>query len=100
MLEPVEKVFGEKLYMLCQFKINGKKVFESDVQQCHQDYGTWINNDMMPEPKVMNVAIFLDDANQYNGPMKFIPGSHKHGVLKVGHDLTTQAIPCERLTIN
>ena len=55
---------------------------------------------MMPEPKAMNVAIFLDDANQYNGPMKFIPGSHKHGVLKVGHDVTTQAIPCERLTIN
>ena len=79
MLEPVEKVFGEKLYMLCQFKINGKKVFESDVYQWHQDYGTWINNDMMHEPKAMNVAIFLDDANQYNGPMKFIPEATSMG---------------------
>ena len=44
---------------------------------------------MMPEQKAINVAIFLDDANQYNGPLMFIPGSQKYGVLKAGHDLTT-----------
>ena len=74
---------------LHQFKSNGKMAFKSDVKQCHQDYGTWINNDMMPEPKAMNVAIFFDDANQYNGPLIFVLGSHKHEVLKAGHDLTT-----------
>ncbi len=61
--------------------------------QWHQDYGTWINDDMMPEPRAMNVAIFLDDVNQYNGPLMFIPGSHKRGVLKAGHDLTTTSYP-------
>ena len=92
MVRPVEQVFGEKLYMH-QFKINGKMAFEGDVWQWHQDYGTWINDDMMPEPRAMNVAIFLDDVNQYNGPLMFIPGSHKRGVLKAGHDLTTTSYP-------
>ena len=75
--------------MLDQFKINGKMAFEVDVKQSHQEYGTWINNDMMPEQKAINVAIFSDDVNQYNGPLMFIPGSQKYGVLKAGHDLTT-----------
>ena len=63
MVRPVEQVFGEKLYMH-QFKINGKMAFEGDVWQWHQDYGNWINDDMMSEPRAMNVAIFLDDVNQ------------------------------------
>ena len=47
---------------------------------------------MMPEPRAMNVAIFLDDVNQYNGPLMLIPRSQR-GVLKVGHDLTTTSYP-------
>ena len=47
MIEPVEELLGEKLYMH-QFKINGKMAFEGDVWQWHQDYGTWLNDDMMP----------------------------------------------------
>ena len=36
------------LYMH-QFKINGKMAFDGDVWQWHQDYGTWKNDDLMPE---------------------------------------------------
>jgi len=86
MVEPVEDLFGEKLYMH-QFKINGKMAFEGDVWQWHQDFGTWLNDDMMPEPRCMNVAIFLDDVNEFNGPLMFIPGSHKKGVVEAKHDL-------------
>jgi ectoine hydroxylase len=92
MIEPVENLFGEKLYMH-QFKINGKMAFEGDVWQWHQDYGTWLNDDLMPEPRCMNVAIFLDDVNPYNGPLMFIPGSHKKGVVDAKHDLTTTSYP-------
>ena len=60
-----------------QFKINGKMAFEGDVWQWHQDYGTWKNDDLMPTERAMNVAIFLDDVNEFNGPLMFIPGSHK-----------------------
>src|SRR5262249_23685126 len=40
MIEPIEQIFGEKLYMH-QFKINAKAAFTGDVWQWHQDYGTW-----------------------------------------------------------
>jgi ectoine hydroxylase len=92
MIEPVEDLFGEKLYMH-QFKINGKMAFEGDVWQWHQDYGTWLNDDMMPTERAMNVAIFLDEVTEFNGPLMFIPGSHKKGVVNAKHDLTTTSYP-------
>ena len=92
MVEPVQDLFGEALYMH-QFKINGKMAFEGDVWQWHQDYGTWKNDDLMPTERAMNVAIFLDDVNEFNGPLMFIPGSHKKGVIDAKHDLTTTSYP-------
>jgi len=41
----------------------------------------------------MNIAIFLDAVNEFNGPLMFIPGSHKEGTLAAGHDLTTTSYP-------
>ena len=76
-----------------QFKINGKMAFDGDVWQWHQDYGTWKNDDLMPEARAMNVAIFLDEVNEFNGPLMFIPGSHKLGVLDAAHDVTTTSYP-------
>jgi ectoine hydroxylase len=92
MIEPVEQLFGEDLYMH-QFKINGKQAFDGDVWQWHQDYGTWRNDDQMPEARAMNVAIFLDEVNEFNGPLMFIPGSHKLGVLDAEHDTSTTSYP-------
>jgi ectoine hydroxylase len=92
MVEPIEAIFGEKVYMH-QFKINGKMAFDGDVWQWHQDYGTWKNDDAMPEARAMNVAIFLDEVNEFNGPLMFIPGSHKLGVLEAGHDTKTTSYP-------
>ncbi len=92
MIKPVEQLFGEKLYMH-QFKINGKAAFDGDVWQWHQDFGTWVNDDLMPEPRAMNVAIFLDEVSEFNGPLMFIPGSHRLGVIAAGHDVTTTSYP-------
>ena len=92
MVKPVEQLLGEEVYMH-QFKVNGKMAFEGDVWQWHQDYGTWKNDDLMPTERAMNVAIFLDDVNAYNGPLMFIPGSHKKGVVDAKHDLTTTSYP-------
>ena len=92
MVEPVMQLFGESVYMH-QFKINGKAAFEGDVWQWHQDYGTWHRDDLMPEARAMNVAIFLDEVNEFNGPLMFIPGSHKAGVLPAGHDTSTTSYP-------
>jgi ectoine hydroxylase len=92
MVGPVQSILGEKLYMH-QFKINGKAAFNGDVWQWHQDYGTWLNDDGMPEARAMNIAIFLDDVTEFNGPLMFIPGSHKKGVVDAKHDLTTTSYP-------
>lgn len=92
MIEPVEQLFGEPVYMH-QFKINGKQAFDGDVWQWHQDYGTWKADDDMPEARAMNVAVFLDDVNEFNGPLLFIPGSHKGGAIDASHDTSTTSYP-------
>ena len=97
MIEPVRQIFGDDLYMH-QFKINGKQAFDGDVWQWHQDYGTWKNDDLMPEARAMNVAIFLDEVGEFNGPLMFIPGSHKQGVLDARHDTSTTSYPLWTIT--
>ena len=92
MVEPVTQLFGEDVYMH-QFKINGKVAFDGDLWQWHQDYGTWQADDLMPEPRAMNIAIFLNEVNEFNGPLMFIPGSHKLGVVDAAHDTTTTSYP-------
>ncbi|MDQ0590310.1 phytanoyl-CoA dioxygenase family protein [Variovorax paradoxus] len=92
MVGPVMDLFDEEVYMH-QFKINGKMAFEGEVWQWHQDYGTWLNDDLMPTERAMNVAIFLDEVTEHNGPLMFIPGSHRKGVVDAKHDLTTTSYP-------
>lgn len=92
MIEPVTQIFGEQVYMH-QYKINGKQAFDGDVWQWHQDYGTWKADDDMPEARAMNVSVFLDEVNEFNGPLLFIPGSHKLGAIDASHDLSTTSYP-------
>ena len=102
LLEPVMQILDGRVYMH-QFKINAKAAFDGAVWQWHQDYGTWQRDDDMPEPRAMNIAVFLDDVTAANGPLLLIPGSHKLGVLEAGHDLETTTYPLwclERETVS
>ena len=92
LIEPARQILGDDVY-IHQFKINGKAAFDGDVWQWHQDFGTWFNDDDMPDARAMNVALFLEEANEFNGPLMFIPGSHKGGVLNAGHDTQTTSYP-------
>lgn len=92
LIEPVMQILDGPVYMH-QYKINAKVAFDGEVWQWHQDYGTWKRDDDMPEPRAMNIAVFLDDVTAANGPLLFIPGSHKRGVLQAGHDLETTSYP-------
>jgi ectoine hydroxylase len=92
LIHPVEQLLGEQLYMH-QYKINAKAAFEGDVWQWHQDYGTWARDDGMPEPRAMNIAVFMDEVMPINGPLMLVPKSHKQGVLSAGHDLETTSYP-------
>ena len=89
---PVMQILGEEVYMH-QFKVNAKAAFDGAVWQWHQDYGTWSRDDEMPEPRAMNVALFLSEVNEFNAPLLFIPGSHKGGCLEAAHDTATTSYP-------
>ena len=44
-----------------QFKINFKAAFGGDLWPWHQDFVFWDEEDGMPSPKALNVAVFLDE---------------------------------------
>jgi ectoine hydroxylase len=92
LVDPLQQIFKEQVYVH-QFKLNAKAAFEGDVWQWHQDYGTWARDDGMPEPRAMNIAVFLDEVFPFNGALMLIPKSHKHGTLQAGHDRATTSYP-------
>jgi ectoine hydroxylase len=92
LVDPVMQLLDGPVYMH-QYKVNAKAAFDGEVWQWHQDYGTWKRDDDMPEPRAMNIAVFLDDVTAANGPLLFLPKSHKLGVIDAGHDLETTSYP-------
>jgi len=82
MLELGRRLVDDDVYVH-QFKINVKAAFGGDVWPWHQDYVFWLKEDGMPTPRVTNLAIFLDEVNEFNGPLCLIPGSHRGGVVDV-----------------
>ena len=92
LIEPVMQLLDGPVYMH-QYKINGKAAFNGDVWQWHQDYGTWARDDLMPQPRAMNIAVFLDEVTEFNGPLYLIPRSHRQGVIEAGHDALTTSYP-------
>ena len=92
LVDPAMQMLGGEVY-IHQFKVNAKAAFTGDVWQWHQDYGTWKADDDMPEARAMNLAVFVDEVNEFNGPLWFIPKSHKKGAIEAKHDLTTTSYP-------
>jgi len=91
-VNPTKQLLGGDVY-IHQFKINAKAAFDGDLWQWHQDYGTWKNDDGMPEGLALNVGLFLDDVTQFNGPLNLIPRSHRDGYIDSSHDVTTTSYP-------
>ena len=79
-VEPARALLGGDVYVY-QSKLNVKSPFVGEVWDWHQDYIYWRNEDAMPTARVMTAAIYLDDVDEFNGPMVMIPGSHREGVL-------------------
>jgi len=92
LIEPLKQLLGEEVYFH-QYKINAKAKFTGDVWQWHQDYGNWLEKDGMPEPRALNIAVFLDEVFPFNGPLMLIPRSHRHGVLESTKDTETTSFP-------
>lgn len=81
-LGPARQLLQGDVY-IHQFKINIKAAFGGDVWPWHQDYIFWKKGDGIPNPDLVNISIFLDEVTPFNGPLFFIPGSHKRGMIEV-----------------
>jgi ectoine hydroxylase len=77
---PVRQLLGGEVYVY-QSKLNVKSPFVGDVWEWHQDYIYWRDEDAMPAPRVVTAAVYIDDVDEFNGPLVMIPGSHREGVL-------------------
>jgi ectoine hydroxylase len=89
-VEPVAQLLGEEIYLF-QSRLNYKVALEGDVFQWHQDYGSWWQ-DGVPDGhhrKMLTVLVTLDDTTTENGPLRFIPGSHKVGLIEPEYDEKT-----------
>ena len=79
-VQPAIQILGSGVYVY-QLKVNAKQAFDGDVWDWHQDFVFWQKEDGMASPRVINAAIFLDEVNEFNGPIFLIPRSHKEGVI-------------------
>lgn len=75
-----QQLLAPDLYVY-QFKVNAKVAFQGGGWSWHQDYRAWQIADGLPAPRLVNVAIFLDEVNEFNGPVIFVPGSHADGLI-------------------
>ena len=81
-IDPVMQILGSAVY-IHQFKISAKAAFEGGIWQWHQDYVYYKEEDGIPEPRIVNTAIFLDEVNEFNAPLMLIPSSHQEGLISV-----------------
>ena len=80
--EPARQIVGMDVYVH-QFKINAKARFSGDAWPWHQDFIYWRNEDGIPLPELTTAVLFLDEVNEFNGPMLFVPASHKYGTVEI-----------------
>ena len=93
-LGPVKQLLGDDVY-LHQSRLNYKAAGTGDIFQWHQDYASWVH-DGIPRGghrDMLTVLITLDESKPENGPLRFIPGSHKHGTIEPYYDTTTTSYP-------
>lgn len=80
-LVDIAKQYLQEPVYVHQFKINMKQGLTGEVWPWHQDFVFWREFDHIEQPKMLSIAIALDDISMLSGPLVFIPGSHKLGEL-------------------
>ena len=92
LLDPAVQLLGDGLYAQ-QVKVNVKAAFEGEAWQWHYDFATHHNEDGVALPLALNLHVFLDDVKEFNGPLYFIPGSHREGPAAATLDTTSTSYP-------
>jgi Phytanoyl-CoA dioxygenase (PhyH) len=76
--EPMQDFVGDANPSLFTEKLNLKRPAHGGVNPLHQDYPYWLDTAEAPE-RVATAMLFLDDADESNGCLEVVPGSHKSG---------------------
>ncbi|MGO1120360.1 phytanoyl-CoA dioxygenase family protein [Rhodovibrionaceae bacterium A322] len=92
LVKPAQQILKEPLYVQ-QVKVNVKAAFSGEIWQWHYDFATHKEEDGVPRPLALNLHIFLDDVSEFNGPLYFVPGSHKVGEHGAALDDETTSYP-------
>ncbi|NLD54735.1 MAG: proline hydroxylase [Burkholderiaceae bacterium] len=80
LVEPAMQILGDRNLYPQQVKINPKQGFEGGGFDWHIDFATHHKRDGVPQPLALNLHILLDDVTEFNGPLVFVPGSHKREI--------------------
>ena len=85
LIESVDKLMdGDS--PVCHFhsKLMQKEPKIGGAWEWHQDYGYWYKNEFLYPDQMISVMVAITDANQANGCLQVIKGSHKMGRIEHG----------------
>jgi len=85
---------------VCHFhsKLMQKEPRVGGAWEWHQDYGYWYKNQFMFPDQLLSVMIALTPANQENGCLQVIRGSHKLG--RVNHGFSGEQVGADQVMVN
>jgi len=78
-----EQILNDRVY-IHQSRVNFKPGFRGEKFYWHSDFETWHVEDGMPRMRALSASITLTENYPWNGPLMFIPGSHKYYVVCEG----------------
>ncbi len=101
-----EKMIGAVAQLLdgdapvCHFhsKLMQKEPKVGGAWEWHQDYGYWYKNQFMFPDELISVMVALTEANQQNGCLQVIKGSHKLG--RVNHGFAGEQVGADMVMVD
>ncbi|KAI8912147.1 hypothetical protein DFJ77DRAFT_467080 [Powellomyces hirtus] len=85
LVAPAKQLLQDDVY-LHQYKINTKHPFCGELWEWHQDFRFWKMEDGVPKNNLVNMFIYLNDTDEFNGAPIFIPGSHQVDIVDTEED--------------
>ena len=85
---------------VCHFhsKLMQKEPRVGGAWEWHQDYGYWYKNSFMFPDQLLSVMVALTKANEENGCLQVIKGSHKMG--RVNHGFAGEQVGADMVMVN
>jgi hypothetical protein len=98
MVTSVQSLLGEG--EVCHFhsKVMQKEPRVGGAWEWHQDYGYWYKNQFLYPDQLVSIMVAFTEANQSNGCLQVIKGSHKLG--RVNHGFAGEQVGADMTMVN